>query len=64
MLKDLESDGTLPYVRRLAAEGVAALNKDPGFAKGINTYQGHLTCRAVAQALNLQSRFREFTSLQ
>ncbi len=58
------TNATLPYVRRLAVEGVEALEQDPGFAKGINTFQGHVTCEAVAQALGLESRFREFTSLR
>ena len=42
---------TLPYLLRLAELGPeAALRADPGFARGLNTYQGHLTYEPVAQA--------------
>jgi alanine dehydrogenase len=42
---------TLPYLLRLADLGPeAALRADPGFARGLNTYQGHLTYEPVAQA--------------
>ena len=42
---------TLPYVHRLADEGLEALVQDPGFAKGVNTHVGRITCRPVAEAL-------------
>ena len=29
------------------------LKADPALMKGLNTYKGHLTCRAVAEAQNL-----------
>lgn len=54
---------TLPYVRRLAAEGLAALSADPGFAKGVNTHGGYVTCEAVAEGLGLQDRHRTFEEL-
>ncbi|OUS10067.1 alanine dehydrogenase [Gammaproteobacteria bacterium 53_120_T64] len=41
---------TLPYVLDLADKGLAALAGDPGFALGLNTYDGEITCEAVAQA--------------
>ena len=41
---------TLPYVRRLADEGLSALRTDSGFAKGLNVHAGYITCRAVADA--------------
>jgi len=53
---------TLPYVRRLADAGLAALRDDPGFAKALNTHQGFLTCRPAAEGLGLLERFREFTA--
>ena len=42
---------TLPYVLCLAGEGLAALAADPDLAKGVSTFQGSLTCAAVAEAL-------------
>jgi alanine dehydrogenase len=54
---------TLPYVHRLAASGIEALRGDPAFAAGVNTYAGHITCRAVAEGLGLMSRYRSFTKL-
>jgi alanine dehydrogenase len=54
---------TLPYVRRLASGGLAAVAADAGFARGINTYAGQVTYRAVAEALGLLERFRPFTAV-
>lgn len=45
------TERTLPYVLRLANEGTAAFDTDPGLAKGVNTMGGTITCRAVADAL-------------
>lgn len=45
---------TLPYVLRLANLGAeAACKADPALMKGLNTYNGHLTCKAVADAQGL-----------
>lgn len=45
---------TLPYALKLANMGAAAACKaDLGLLRGLNTYQGHLTCKAVADAQNL-----------
>ena len=54
------TSATLPYVIKLANGGVAALRKDPGFARGVNTYAGHITYEGVAEALNLMASFQEF----
>ena len=51
------TDATLPYVLRLADQGISALAQDSGFAKALNTYQGHITCRAVAEAFGMMERF-------
>jgi alanine dehydrogenase len=51
---------TLPYTVRLADEGLEALRNDSGFAKGLNTYAGHITCAAVADALGRHESYREF----
>jgi alanine dehydrogenase len=44
------TNATFPYVMKLARLGVkAGLQSDAGFAEGVNTYDGYLTCEAVAQ---------------
>lgn len=47
------SNATLPYVLKLANKGVKALLDDENFLLGLNTYQGHVTYRGVADALNV-----------
>ncbi|MGR8930809.1 MAG: alanine dehydrogenase [Gammaproteobacteria bacterium] len=54
------TDATFPYVLKLANKGVAALTEDLGFAKAINTYQGYITCKPVADVYALPQRFRVF----
>ena len=45
---------TLPYALKLANMGaVAACKADPALMKGLNTYNGHLTFKAVAEAQGL-----------
>jgi alanine dehydrogenase len=53
---------TLPYVMRIANEGVLALSTDRGIARGVNTYQGRVSCRPVAEALGMMDRYRPFGS--
>ena len=47
------SNATLPYILKLANQGLEALKEDEGFMNGLNTYQGQMTCQAVANALNM-----------
>ncbi|HEY4357439.1 MAG TPA: alanine dehydrogenase [Acidobacteriaceae bacterium] len=45
------TNATFPYVLKLAKLGAkAAIEADPGIAEGVNTYNGHLTYKAVAEA--------------
>jgi alanine dehydrogenase len=44
---------TLPYILKLAAYGLSALEDDPGLKAGLNIYDGNITCKAVAEALTL-----------
>jgi alanine dehydrogenase len=41
---------TLPYVLKLAREGLSAVRGDPALAAGANIARGHITNPAVAQA--------------
>jgi len=54
------ANATLPYVLKLADRGTDALRADKHFARGVNTHDGHITCRAVAKALNRMDAFMEF----
>ncbi len=53
------TNATFPYVMKLAKLGAkAAILEDAGIAEGVNTYEGHLTYKAVAE-----NQGREFTSI-
>ena len=53
------TNATFPYVMKLAKLGAqTAIQEDPGIAEGVNTWNGHLTYEAVAQAQG-----REFSSI-
>jgi alanine dehydrogenase len=54
---------TLPYVLRLATQGLDALRADPEFGKGVNTYRGAVTSQPVAEALGLLSQYKAFATL-
>jgi alanine dehydrogenase len=45
------TNATFPYVLKLASHGAdAAIKQDTGFAAGVNTYKGTLTCAPVAES--------------
>lgn len=46
------TEATLPYVLRLAGQGVAAFAGSPGLAKAVNVFRHGIANRAVAAALN------------
>lgn len=54
------TEHTLPYILKLANDGLQCLEKDPGFARGVNIYQGFITCEPVAKALGLESQYKPF----
>lgn len=44
---------TLPYIEKIAKCGVVnTLRHDKALLSGLNTHNGHITCRAVAEAMN------------
>jgi alanine dehydrogenase len=54
------SNATLPYVVRLANQGILpAIATDPALSKGVNTYRHQITYPSVAQAFGI-----EHTSLE
>lgn len=49
------TNATLPYMLKLAGVGIAeAAKADPAIALGVNTYNGHVTYQAVAEAHDLE----------
>jgi len=53
------TNATFPYVLKLANGGaLAAIKADPGLAEGVNTFDGKLTYKAVAEAQS-----REFSAV-
>jgi alanine dehydrogenase len=57
------AEASFPYVLRLANQGLAAFRDDSGLAKAVNTYQGYLTCKPVAESFELTDRYRAFVAL-
>ena len=57
------TNATLPYFLKLADKGINALKEDKGFAKGLNTYNGFIAYKPVAEALNLMDKYKEFKEL-
>jgi alanine dehydrogenase len=48
------TNATVGYALKLAGQGVVeAVKRDPALALGVNTYAGHCTYKAVAEALDL-----------
>jgi len=51
------TNATFPYVMKLAKLGASiAIRKDEGIAEGVNTFNGVLTYKAVAQAQDREYR--------
>lgn len=47
------TNASFPFVLSVADKGLEeALKSDPALKKGLNTYEGHITCQPVAEALN------------
>lgn len=54
------TEASFPYVLQLANQGLTAFRENPGFAKAVNTYQGHLTCKPVAETFGFIERYNAF----
>ncbi|MEK6942579.1 MAG: alanine dehydrogenase [Nanoarchaeota archaeon] len=58
------TNATLPYLVKLANKGFNQIVKDDaGFAKGVNTYKGYLTYKPVAEALGVESSFKDLKEM-
>jgi alanine dehydrogenase len=47
------TNATLPYLLKLAKQGLKAVEADPALKNGLNTHRGRITNRAVAEALGM-----------
>ena len=54
------TNATLSYALKFAGSSLDALRADQAFARGVNTHDGYITCRDVAESLELMERFIEF----
>lgn len=54
---------TLPYISKLAESGIQTLRQDIGFAKGLNTHQGMITCQPVAVALAYETLYKSLNAI-
>jgi alanine dehydrogenase len=51
------TNATIPYVIEIADQGLAgACQSSPAIVEGVNTYAGHITCRAVAESQRREHR--------
>jgi alanine dehydrogenase len=48
------TNATLPYVLHLAAKGLGAVKECSALAKGVNVLHGKITCKSVADSLDLE----------
>lgn len=51
------TNATLPYLLKLADNGINALRQDKNFAKGLNTYKGKITNELVAKDLGMMDMY-------
>lgn len=52
------TQATLPYILRLASQGIDGVSGDLSFSKAVNTHRGWITHPAVAQAWHQEHRYR------
>ena len=57
------TNATLPYIRKLAKLGIKAPQTEKGLGRGVNVHKGYVTCQAVAEALGLMDKFRDFEDI-
>ena len=57
------TNSTLSYISQLANGGIRMVGKDRGFSKAVNTFNGYVTYRPVAEALGFENRFADLAAL-
>ena len=56
-------EATIPYLLKLANEGFENFIGEKGLSRAVNTYNGFLTCKPVAEELGLEEKYREIEEL-
>lgn len=51
---------TLPYIKKIARDGLEAVKEDSELLTGLNIHKGKITYRKVAEDLGMMDRFEEF----
>jgi len=57
------TSATLPYLLKLADKGIDALREDKNFAKGLNTYNGRITYKKVAEDLGMEEYYSDLSEI-
>jgi len=57
------TSATLPYALKIAEKGIDAVKEDEGLAKGVNTLNGFITYKEVAEALGMEDKFKDLKEL-
>lgn len=57
------SQVSLPYVQKVADGGLACCKGNAGMRKALNTYQGFITYRPVAEAWGMEDHYRDIDAL-
>lgn len=58
------SDATLPYILKIADAGKGSLMTDNTLVKAINTSNGKITCKAVAEALDMLDNYQPIANFK
>jgi alanine dehydrogenase len=51
---------TLPYIKKIAGDGLAVFKKDSEILSGLNIYKGKITCRKVAEDVGMENVYMEY----
>ena len=57
------TSATLPYLLKLADKCIDALREDKNFAKGLNTYNGRITYKKVAEDLGMEEYYSDLSEI-
>ena len=51
---------TLPYIRKIANNGINIIKRDKELLSGLNIYKGKITCKKVAEDLGMEKYYMEY----
>ena len=58
------TNATLPYVIKIANQGLTGIQEDTDFSRGVNIHKGWITYPSVAESLGLQYLFKSFAEIK